>query len=81
MQEKRSRGGRPAGSGAQLPAFERARKSRAERAKAGATRLDFSLDADSSEKLLTLMERWQSPNRKHAVERALNIVFQTLVGK
>lgn len=81
MQDKKRAPGRPAGSGAQMPAQERARKSRAERARSGGTRLDFSLDADSASKLLTLMEHWQSPTRKQAVERALDIVFQTIAGK
>lgn len=81
MQEDKRPRGRPAGSGAQLPPHERTRKSREERAKAGATRLDFSLDAASSEKLLMLMEHWQSPTRKNAVERALDIVYQTIVRK
>ncbi|HEX7649933.1 MAG TPA: hypothetical protein VF450_21230 [Noviherbaspirillum sp.] len=81
MEEKKASRGRPAGSGAQLPAEERLRKSRAERAQAGATRVDFSLDAESSNKLAALMEHWNSPTRKHAIERALDIVYKTFVGK
>lgn len=74
---KRPRG-RPAGSGAQQPPQERARKSRENRAGAGATRLDFSLDPTSSNQLVELMELWNARTRKEAVQHALNVVYQSI---
>lgn len=79
--EKRPRG-RPAGSGAQLPAIERARKSRASRAestKAGGSRLDFWLLGESAEQLVRLMQQWKSPHRKDAVERALDLAYKAII--
>lgn len=73
--------GRPAGSGAQLPDAERARKSRSQRAAAGATRLDFSLDAQHSEQLAALVMQWQCKSRKEAIERAITHVYTTIRGK
>lgn len=77
MSDTRPRG-RPAGSGEQLPAKERAKKSRAERNFNGATRLDFTLDIDSSNQLFALQHYWDCKTRKETVERALAIVFQTI---
>lgn len=70
--------GRPPGSGAQLPSKERLRLSRANLAKSGGTRLDFSLDAASSGQLAELMEQWDMTTRKEVVQRALDIVHQTI---
>ena len=78
MTAPKQRVGRPSGSGAQLPAVERMRKSRSDRAKAGAVRLDFSLVGESAQHLATLMQQWASPTRKDAVERALSLVCQTI---
>lgn len=74
---KRPRG-RPTGSGAQQPPQIRARQSRKNRAGAGATRLDFSLDSTSSSQLVELMELWNVRTRKEAVQHALNVVYQTV---
>jgi hypothetical protein len=76
-QEKRPIG-RPPGSGAQLPSKERLRLSRANLAKSGGTRLDFSLDATSSGQLAELMEQWDMSTRKAVVQHALDIVHQTV---
>ena len=65
--------GRPAGSGAQLPGAARTKKSRDERAASGAVRGDFSLDRDNADKLGQLMELWRCPNRKEAIQQAINI--------
>lgn len=75
------RPGRPLGSGEQLPPAARKRKSRDQLAAAGAVRLDFFLDADSAAQLAHLMERWDSPSRKDAIQRALGIVHQSIYGK
>ena len=80
MQEKRPVG-RPPGSGAQLPPVERNRQSRANLAKSGGTRLDFSLDAISSGQLDELIELWHMKTRKQAVQHALSIIYQTVRGK
>lgn len=78
MQEKRPRG-RPAGTvKGQTPAQERNRKSRVERAKAGAMRLDITLDPTSSEQFLKLMQHWKSPTRKEAIERAIASAYRTI---
>ena len=73
--------GRPAGSGAQLPAVERIRQSRASRAAAGATRFDLTLDAEHAARLATLMQQWQCKTRKETIERAIASVFDTIHGK
>lgn len=73
--------GRPAGSGEQLPSAARSRKSRNNLAAIGAVRVDFSLDPDSAAQLAHLMERWDSPNRKDAIQRAIAIVHQSIYGK
>jgi hypothetical protein len=73
--------GRPIGSGAQLPAADRTRKSRIERSVTGAVRVDFSLDADSVIKLSKLTEQWQCVNRKEAIQQAINIVYASVYGK
>lgn len=77
LQEKRPPG-RPEGSGEQLPAVERIRRSRAKRAAAGAVRFDLTLDADHSDKLARLMQQWNCKTRKEAIEHALSIVCETI---
>lgn len=77
MQEKRPRG-RPEGSGAQLPAVERIRQSRASRAAAGSTRFDITLDADYADKLNQLAAYWQCRSRKEAIEKAIAAAFFTV---
>lgn len=81
MQQEKRPVGRPSGSGAQLPVAERNRKSRQARAAAGATRLDITLDAASSDQLARLIAQWQCATKKEAVERALAIVHQSLTGR
>lgn len=73
--------GRPAGSGAQLAPVERVRKHRTERAASGAVRVDFSLDPDSAAKLAQLMELWHCPNRKEAIQQAINIAHLSAYGE
>lgn len=80
MHEKLSRG-RPAGSGAQLPAAARTRKSRDERSASGAVRVDFSLDPDSAAKLGQLMDLWHCPNRKEAIQQAIQIAHLSAYGE
>jgi hypothetical protein len=81
MDEQKRRPGRPAGSGEQLPPVERSRQSRQNRAAQGSTRLDFYLDPDHSEQLAQLMTQWGVDTRKEAVQRALDIVHQTITKK
>jgi hypothetical protein len=78
MDEQKRRPGRPAGSGEQLPPIERSRQSRQNRAAQGATRLDFYLDPAHSDQLAQLMAHWDLDTRKEAVQRALDIVHQTI---
>jgi hypothetical protein len=78
MDEQKRRPGRPAGSGEQLPPTERSRQSRQNRIANGATRLDFYLDPDHSDQLTQLMAHWDLDTRKEAVQRALDIVHQTI---
>jgi hypothetical protein len=73
--------GRPVGSGAQLPAADRTRKSRVERSATGAVRIDFSLDPGSAIKLTKLMAQWQSTNRKEAIQQAIDIVHASVFGE
>ena len=73
--------GRPVGSGAQLPAADRTRKSRTERSATGAVRIDFSLDPGSAIKLTKLIEQWQSTNRKEAIQQAIDIVHASVFGE
>lgn len=77
MQEKKSRG-RPAGSGAQLPPAERAKKSRSRLAAAGAIRLDCALDAQANAHLAKLMRHWGCATRKEAITRAIKIASKTI---
>lgn len=70
--------GRPAGSGAQLPAAERSKVSRAKRAAAGAVRLDFTLEAHEVDALTALIEHWGSRSRKEAIARAIREVAVTI---
>lgn len=69
--------GRPAGSGEQLPPAARSRKSRNNLSTIGAVRVDFSLDPDSAAKLRQLMELWQCPNRKEAIQQAIQIAHMS----
>jgi len=78
MDEQKRRAGRPAGSGEQLPPTERSRQSRQNRAAQGATRLDFYLDPDQAGQLTDLMQHWELKTKKEAVQRALDIVHQTI---
>jgi hypothetical protein len=78
MDEEKRRPGRPAGSGAQLPPVERNRRSRQNRAAEGATRLDFYLDPANAAQLAELMEHWDLNTKKDVVQRALDIVHQTV---
>ena len=73
--------GRPVGSGSQLPAADRTRKSRVERTATGAVRVDFSLDPDSAIRLAKLMEHWQFANRKAAIQQAIDIVYSSVYGE
>jgi hypothetical protein len=70
--------GRPRGSGAGLSANERLRLNREKLAKAGGTRLDFTLDPESSVQLTGMIEKWQMKTRKEAVQYALSIVNQII---
>lgn len=79
-QEKRPVG-RPAGSGEQLPPAERVKKSRTNLTASGATRLDFSLDGERSQKLATLQEHWQCKTRKEVIEHALDIAYRAVKSK
>lgn len=78
MDEQKRRPGRPAGSGEQLPPTERSRQSRQNRTAQGATRLDFYLDPANSAQLTELMEHWNVNTKKEVVQRALDIVHQTV---
>ena len=78
MDEEKRRAGRPAGSGEQLPARDRARQSRQSRAAQGSTRLDFFLDPPQAGQLAELMEQWDMTTRKEVVQHALDIVHQTV---
>lgn len=44
----------------------------------GATRLDFYLDPTQADQLAQLMQHWGVNTRKEAVQRALDIVHQTI---
>lgn len=44
----------------------------------GATRLDFYLDPTNSAQLAELMEQWELTTKKEVVQRALDIVHQTV---
>lgn len=78
MDEQKRKPGRPAGSGEQLPPTERSRQSRQSRAAQGATRLDFYLDRANAAQLAELMEQWELTTKKEVVQRALDIVHQTV---
>jgi hypothetical protein len=78
MDEQKRPPGRPAGSGEQLPPTERSRQSRQNRIANGATRLDFYLDPAHADQLAQLMAHWDLDTRKEAVQRALDIVHQTI---
>lgn len=78
MDEQKRKAGRPAGSGEQLPPTERSRQSRQSRAAQGATRLDFYLDPANADQLAELMEQWELTTKKDVVQRALDIVHQTV---
>jgi hypothetical protein len=78
MDEQKRGRGRPVGSGEQLPAVERTRQSRQNRTAQGATRLDFYLDPAHADQLVQLMQHWDLDTRKEAVQRALDIVHQTI---
>lgn len=78
MDEQKRPVGRPAGSGEQLPPTERSRQSRQNRAAQGAPRLDFYLDPDQAGQLADLMQHWELKTKKEAVQRALDIVHQTI---
>lgn len=73
--------GRPAGSGEQLPSAARSRKSRSNLAAIGAVRVDFSLDPDSAAKLGQLMTLWDCPNRKAAIQQAIQIAHLSAYGE
>lgn len=78
MDEQKRRPGRPAGTGEYLPPAERSRQSRQNRSAQGATRLDFYLDPDQAGQLTDLMQHWELKTKKEAVQRALDIVHQTI---
>jgi hypothetical protein len=78
MDEQKRRPGRPVGSGEQLPPTERSRQSRQNRAANGATRLDFYLDPAHADQLAQLMAHWNLNTKKEVVQRALDIVHQTI---
>lgn len=65
--------GRPLGSGKQLPNRERAEHSRQERAAAGSTRVDVTLDNITMAALAILVEHWECRSKKDAVARAIRI--------
>jgi hypothetical protein len=44
----------------------------------GATRLDFYLDPANAAQLAELMEQWELTTKKEVVQRALDIVHQTV---
>jgi hypothetical protein len=78
MDEQKRRPGRPAGSGEQRPPTERSRQSRQSRAAQGATRLDFYLDPVQAGQIAELMQHWDLNTKKEVVQRALDIVHQTV---
>lgn len=59
----------------------RTRKSRDERSAIGAVRVDFSLDPDSAAKLGQLIELWHCPNRKEAIQQAIQIAHMSAYGE
>ncbi len=65
--------GRPAGSGAQLPATVRAKQSRKERLAAGGARIELTLDGDTMAAVSQLVEHWGCRSKKEAIERAITI--------
>lgn len=73
--------GRPLGSGQQLAPLERVKKSRNSRAAAGAVRVDFSIDQETSMRLGMLMQHWRCKSRKEAISRAIEIIGKTIEGK
>lgn len=73
--------GRPAGSGEQLPSAARSRKSRNNLSAIGAVRVDFSLDPDSAAKLGQLIALWGCPNRKEAIQQAIQIAHLSAYGE
>ena len=73
-----ARPGRPAGSGAQLPAIVRTRASRLQRAQDGAVRLDVTLDPSTHASLLDLMQHWGCATKKEVIERAIQATANTI---
>lgn len=71
--------GRPAGSGAQLPAGVRAKQSRQERLQGGAVRMEVTLSADTMAGVNQLVEHWGCRSKKEAVERAIEIAVSAVV--
>ncbi len=78
MENSSPRRGRPAGSGAQLPAAERSRQSRQRRKQSDSIRLDMTLDTDAVAALNLLMRHWGCRKRKDAVTRALKAAAATI---
>ena len=72
------RSGRPAGSGAQLPAITRTRNSRSQRAQLGAVRLEVTLDQSTHDALLSLLQHWHCSTKKETLERAIQAAASTI---
>lgn len=73
-----SRPGRPAGSGAQLPAIARTRASRSQRAQLGAVRIEVTLDKMTHDAVLLLMQHWKCATKKEVIERTIQAAASTI---
>jgi hypothetical protein len=78
IKSKEPRPGRPAGSGAQLPAIARTRASRSQRAQRGAVRIEVTLDKTTHDAVLALMQHWGCTTKKEVVERAIQAAASTV---
>ena len=78
MKSTSTRAGRPAGSGAQLPAIARTRASRSQRAQRGAVRIEVTLDKTTHEAVLSLMQHWGCVTKKEVLERAIQAAADTI---
>ena len=73
-----NRPGRPAGSGAQLPAIARTRSSRFQRAQLGAVRIEVTMDKATHDAVLALMHHWGCATKKEVIERAIQAMASTV---
>ena len=72
-----NRPGRPAGSGAQLPAIARTRASRTQRALLGAVRIEVTVDKTTHDAVLALMRHWGCTTKKEVIGRAIQAAAST----